>query len=145
MNEIRLKRKTLAAEFHFSSFSKGLAKENNFLSMQASPWPMERCMLELEMKKGQRNYRLISFNWVKLGSSFRHMRRKEIGMDCLEKEEGDPYSLGFSKVFSMVLCSILVVKMEIHGLDYIQVDYKLWENWLYWWALKDSGQWLKFN
>lgn len=39
----------------------------------------------------------------------------------------DAYSLGFGKVFSMVLCSILVVKMGIYGLDYIQVDYKLCE------------------
>lgn len=66
MNEIRLKRKTLAAKFNFSSFPKGVAKENNFLSMQAPPWLVERCMLELEKKKGQKkdqkNYRLINFN-----------------------------------------------------------------------------------
>lgn len=40
---------------------------------------------------------------------------------ALEKEEDGCYFLGFSKVFSTVLCSILVAKLERHGLDYMEV------------------------
>ena len=57
----------------------------------------------------------------------------------------DVISLGFSKVFSTVLCSLLVAKMGRYGLDYVQVDYTLDEKLAGLMGSKDSGQGLKFN
>lgn len=105
-------------------------------------------MLQSEIKKGQKkdfeNYRLVSFNWV-LGKLFlgtwgtrrwleaaaMNLPRTDhalptwlpfvIKLLALEKEEVGCCFLGFSKVFSTVLCSILVAKLERHGLGYMEV------------------------
>lgn len=52
----------------------------------------------------------------------------------------DVISLGFSKVFSTDLCSLLVAKMGRCGLDYIRVNYKLDEKLAGLMGSKDSGQ-----
>lgn len=52
MNEIRHKGNALAAKFIFSSFPKGDTKEDNFLHVQAPPWPVVKICARIKITKG---------------------------------------------------------------------------------------------